>query len=798
LQQYRKQKAEERAKKASAASTEISLSSGIKNSNVVHQLAGSLLTKTQELNGISFEKNPSEDVESHVVQPSRTASSDGSFPIIPSNEGEAPKVFVDDYVKMKSPAAEPIHKVDSSLSIVSDPIYSNRLERPSFKDNVESDRQDIVSSNELDSGYMNAWRRSYSENSSEFSKQQIAKTVSNESSKTYVDIANFFPNRTEQVAMKDEFLLSQEESFKENYLDERNGRAHELLEGIPTEEQVSSSFSSKDAEENALYKEKFQPLTHPGSIHKKNNLLEPEFTGKKYSDERRDFGNGKHGEEVAKFSGEGSEFPFSDRNNNRQSQNQDSLSAQLYSDTKNRPSTTLHSVVNSRHSRPSFLNSITSSTPSATVQIPMAGSEAPKFMGESIQTDVKNAAESSAITPWQSVNNEYEGSKKLGLHDRPLSQLEFSSSPQNDDFAALEQHIEDLTQDKFALQRALDASRTLTESLAQENSSLTEAFNQQGTVVSQLKVDLESQEEEIRAQLLVLNTLKVESENAQLECSAADERAKMLASEVIGLEEKALRLRSNELKLERQLETANDEIASNRRHISSLEKERLDLRSTIDALQEEKKLLQSKLRKAAANGGFDVHKSTKPLKNVKEASTSTEDIGIELFNFPGGSGLFLARQDDATTIIPTSQQLLSTVDVPQVPDVQSTVTVSSTNFSSSFNNTTSSFNSSERHNMLDLPVAIPSDQQRMVDNINSLIEELALEKESLARALKIESAEVTKIRASNQELSQKLESQTQRLELLIAQNMAHGSSVVGPRNIDTLNDEMEYVDEGDE
>lgn len=41
------------------------------------------------------------------------------------------------------------------------------------------------------------------------------------------------------------------------------------------------------------------------------------------------------------------------------------------------------------------------------------------------------------------------------------------------------QHIEDLTQEKFSLQRALEASRVLAESLATENSSLTENYNHQ-------------------------------------------------------------------------------------------------------------------------------------------------------------------------------------------------------------------------------------------------------------------------------------------------------------------------------
>lgn len=41
------------------------------------------------------------------------------------------------------------------------------------------------------------------------------------------------------------------------------------------------------------------------------------------------------------------------------------------------------------------------------------------------------------------------------------------------------QHIEDLTQEKFSLQRALESSRVLAESLAAENSSLTDNYNQQ-------------------------------------------------------------------------------------------------------------------------------------------------------------------------------------------------------------------------------------------------------------------------------------------------------------------------------
>ncbi|XP_012445601.1 protein BLISTER-like isoform X1 [Gossypium raimondii] len=68
-------------------------------------------------------------------------------------------------------------------------------------------------------------------------------------------------------------------------------------------------------------------------------------------------------------------------------------------------------------------------------------------------------------------------------------------------FILILQHIEDLTQEKFSLQRALEASRTLPESLAAENSSLTDSYNQRRSIVNRLKSDMESLQEEIKAQL---------------------------------------------------------------------------------------------------------------------------------------------------------------------------------------------------------------------------------------------------------------------------------------------------------
>ncbi|KAI4338113.1 hypothetical protein L6164_016465 [Bauhinia variegata] len=322
----------------------------------------------------------------------------------------------------------------------------------------------------------------------------------------------------------------------------------------------------------------------------------------------------------------------------------------------------------------------------------------------------------------------------------------FYSSTQNEDFSALEQHIEDLTQEKFSLQRALDASRALAESLAAENSSITDSYNQQRSVVNQLKSDMEMLQKEIKVQMVELEAVRSEYTNVQLECNAADERAKLLASEVIGLEEKALKLRSNELKLEKQLENAEAEISSYRRKMSSLEKDRHDLQSTINALQEEKKLFQSKLRKASGMG-----KSIEDPNNKRDASTSTEDIASE--DTPANS----SNQEMNDSASGHDANALSSANIPH-------------------------------------------DQMRMIENINALISELALEKEELMKALTSESSECSKLKELNKDLTRKLEDQTQRLEFLTARSMSNVNIPVKQpdSNTDNIYEDAQYADEGDE
>lgn len=417
--------------------------------------------------------------------------------------------------------------------------------------------------------------------------------------------------------------------------------------------------------------------------------------------------------------------------------------------------TPTHSVsmeASSRKSRPSFLDSLNVSRPS--LGSPFHQPEQSSSKSNHLESHSNDTSGSTYFRNAPVFNDSQDTLMKSAKENGMEKKNDYYSPSQNEDFTALEQHIEDLTQEKFSLQRALDASRVLAESLAAENSSLTDNYNQQRSVVNQLKSEMEMLQEDIKARLVELESIKSEYTNAQLECNAADERAKLLASEVIGLEEKALRLRSTELKLQKQLENAQAEISSYRKKVSSLEKERHDFQSTISALQEEKKLLLSKVRKASGTG-----KSIESQTSKRDVCTSTEDLASE---DPDSN----SSHTEITDIAENSSR-------PLVPET-----------------THSSFGVS--------PVNIPRDQMRMVENINALISELALEKEELMKALAFESSESSRMKEINKELSRKLEIQTQRLELLTARNMVSENISVKQLDSGATYENIPYADEGDE
>ena len=65
----------------------------------------------------------------------------------------------------------------------------------------------------------------------------------------------------------------------------------------------------------------------------------------------------------------------------------------------------------------------------------------------------------------------------------PCEHAEASSGPRSNpkEFAALQQHIDELTQQKFELSRGLTAQQKMAQELAEENRNMAEDFNRQVT-----------------------------------------------------------------------------------------------------------------------------------------------------------------------------------------------------------------------------------------------------------------------------------------------------------------------------
>ncbi|KAH7352020.1 hypothetical protein KP509_19G025300 [Ceratopteris richardii] len=334
----------------------------------------------------------------------------------------------------------------------------------------------------------------------------------------------------------------------------------------------------------------------------------------------------------------------------------------------------------------------------------------------------------------------------------------------HDDFAALEQHIDELTQEKFALQRALEAARSLADSLTQQNSVLTEDFNSQGAIINQLQEDLEKKKEEITSQSLVLKSLMMERERAQQENNSAVERSQILAGEVIGLEEKVLKLRSSELKLQKELETLKVDKDSIRAQLTTLEKDRESLKAMLEVLQEDKKLLERELQTAIASvDNLERSRSSGLEKELRDAFTSTEDLVSQTqYTQPPVDNRAADVGGAESSSIPFSLPPSVGLDV------------------SSGSGTLS------------------PDDLRVINSIDGLITELFSEKQVLLESLRRESARAMEFETLNNELSKKLEMQTQRLELAVAQNMAYGENQITRDSLHIEPQANEYVDEGDE
>ena len=121
--------------------------------------------------------------------------------------------------------------------------------------------------------------------------------------------------------------------------------------------------------------------------------------------------------------------------------------------------------------------------------------------------------------------------------------------PSRPSFKELEQHIGELTELKFALQRRLEQQTVLTDRLAEENEALTVRINTAARAVDGLKKELHVRQQEVAVAREEVGRAMAERDAYEMSAREGAQRANMLAVEVVGLEERVLKLKSEQLKL---------------------------------------------------------------------------------------------------------------------------------------------------------------------------------------------------------------------------------------------------------
>ena len=130
-----------------------------------------------------------------------------------------------------------------------------------------------------------------------------------------------------------------------------------------------------------------------------------------------------------------------------------------------------------------------------------------------------------------------------------------SQQQEKEDFSALQQHIDDLTTDKFQLQRALEAQRQALDRIQGEYDSLAAAKNDREASAESQLAEIRRLGEEVEARREDVERLLSERDGLRGTSYEAQERAQQLATEVIALEEDLLKARSGERQAERERKT---------------------------------------------------------------------------------------------------------------------------------------------------------------------------------------------------------------------------------------------------
>ncbi|EFJ51040.1 hypothetical protein VOLCADRAFT_88274, partial [Volvox carteri f. nagariensis] len=175
-----------------------------------------------------------------------------------------------------------------------------------------------------------------------------------------------------------------------------------------------------------------------------------------------------------------------------------------------------------------------------------------------------------------------------------------SSGVSQAQFAALQQHIDELTEEKLALMRGLQQQTRINEQLAEENEELMRQYNARGAAMEELQRKMKQYEQELEAQALSLEGFSEERQAARSSYVEASSRAQALAAEVVSLEAQVLQLKSSVLKAERTADEAHQRARKLEKQVEVLTREAQERAQELQQTQLKGRNLVVKLKQTEA------------------------------------------------------------------------------------------------------------------------------------------------------------------------------------------------------
>ncbi|KAL0041136.1 hypothetical protein WJX77_006003 [Trebouxia sp. C0004] len=351
-------------------------------------------------------------------------------------------------------------------------------------------------------------------------------------------------------------------------------------------------------------------------------------------------------------------------------------------------------------------------------------------------------------------------------------------------FTQLQQHIDDLTKEKFELVRGLKEHQKMAAGLSEENLLLTKDFNRQAEALQQTRKQLRELKMGVQEQQHSLDQLAAERDACMSAAHESADRSKSLAAEVVALEEKMLQVRSREIRLEKETGRLTEGLQQAEQQLQSSRQDRASLQATIDVLQEEKASLLVKLRQAA---------SRSDAAAVQAAAAEMPRASSQQAEAMPDRSQHQHQQQTALALVPAAAAAESSAQSETPGESASFRRSSNAGASTSARLADQALamhharhqqqqvatNSLQGGLSQSLAKLLPkgpgaAEQQQMVESIHAMIGELEVEKQSFLATMNSQQAQLHTLTAVNSELQRKLESQTQRLELAI-QQQAHAS-----------------------